>query len=211
MTGAANRSHRRRWVSACLRDHRWCARCRSGSRYQAIRSAPGRSMSGAPAASRSVTLASLAASSASVMACRNRRRPFSVNAARHGAPASSGGYTTIPHPASTTTRPGSRADSRASPVTRLEPRVLRAAFRVRGAVGGTRFGASCVRSVLILVFAGAARTIAKALFLRNAQVRGLTDHPGSCGQGRGRTADLPLFRRTLVPTELPDLAGAAGG
>ena len=27
---------------------------------------------------------------------------------------------------------------------------------------------------------------------------------GSCGgQGRGRTADLPLFRRTLVPTELP--------
>ena len=24
-----------------------------------------------------------------------------------------------------------------------------------------------------------------------------------CGQGRGRTADLPLFRRTLVPTELP--------
>src|ERR1700761_5541939 len=25
-----------------------------------------------------------------------------------------------------------------------------------------------------------------------------------CGQGRGRTADLPLFRRTLVPTELPD-------
>src|SRR5664279_406468 len=25
----------------------------------------------------------------------------------------------------------------------------------------------------------------------------------ACGQGRGRTADLPLFRRTLVPTELP--------
>src|SRR5580692_10500815 len=24
------------------------------------------------------------------------------------------------------------------------------------------------------------------------------------GQGRGRTDDLPLFRRTLVPTELPD-------
>src|ERR1700729_2294543 len=29
----------------------------------------------------------------------------------------------------------------------------------------------------------------------------------SGGQGRGRTADLPLFRRTLVPTELPDRAG----
>src|SRR5699024_987817 len=27
------------------------------------------------------------------------------------------------------------------------------------------------------------------------------------GQGRGRTADLPLFRRTLVPTELPARAG----
>src|SRR5690349_15423298 len=26
------------------------------------------------------------------------------------------------------------------------------------------------------------------------------------GQGRGRTADLPLFRRTLVPTELPGRA-----
>jgi hypothetical protein len=25
------------------------------------------------------------------------------------------------------------------------------------------------------------------------------------GQGRDRTADLPLFRRTLIPTELPDL------
>ena len=28
------------------------------------------------------------------------------------------------------------------------------------------------------------------------------------GQGRGRTADLPLFRRTLIPTELPDLGWA---
>jgi hypothetical protein len=26
-----------------------------------------------------------------------------------------------------------------------------------------------------------------------------------CGQGQDRTVDLPLFRRTLVPTELPDL------
>jgi hypothetical protein len=31
---------------------------------------------------------------------------------------------------------------------------------------------------------------------------------GAGGQGQGRTADLPLFRRTLIPTELPDLAGA---
>jgi hypothetical protein len=31
------------------------------------------------------------------------------------------------------------------------------------------------------------------------------------GQGRGRTADLPLFRRTLVPTELPDLGCADSG
>src|SRR3954471_10938083 len=28
-----------------------------------------------------------------------------------------------------------------------------------------------------------------------------------CGQGRGRTADLSLFRRALVPTELPAPAG----
>ena len=26
-----------------------------------------------------------------------------------------------------------------------------------------------------------------------------------CGQGQDRTVDLPLFRRTLIPTELPDL------
>ncbi len=25
----------------------------------------------------------------------------------------------------------------------------------------------------------------------------------TCGQGQDRTVDLPLFRRTLVPTELP--------
>ena len=29
------------------------------------------------------------------------------------------------------------------------------------------------------------------------------------GQGQGRTADLPLFRRTLIPTELPDRAGGS--
>src|SRR5579859_5474605 len=27
-----------------------------------------------------------------------------------------------------------------------------------------------------------------------------------CGQGQDRTVDLPLFRRTLIPTELPDQA-----
>ena len=32
-----------------------------------------------------------------------------------------------------------------------------------------------------------------------------------CGRGRGRTADLPLFRRSLVPTELPDRAGRGTG
>lgn len=30
------------------------------------------------------------------------------------------------------------------------------------------------------------------------------------GQGRGRTADLPIFSRTLVPTELPGLDAACG-
>ena len=32
-----------------------------------------------------------------------------------------------------------------------------------------------------------------------------------CGQGRGRTADLPIFSRTLVPTELPGRAGRMSG
>src|SRR3954452_2407375 len=35
------------------------------------------------------------------------------------------------------------------------------------------------------------------------QVRQCLTCGSARGQGRGRTADLPLFRRTLVPTELP--------
>src|SRR5690606_10325847 len=31
----------------------------------------------------------------------------------------------------------------------------------------------------------------------------ISDRGLCCGWGRGRTGDLPLFRRTLVPTELP--------
>jgi hypothetical protein len=38
-------------------------------------------------------------------------------------------------------------------------------------------------------------SVAFALFLRFLQVRGLVDALRSGGQGRGRTADLPLFRR----------------
>ena len=44
------------------------------------------------------------------------------------------------------------------------------------------------------------------LCLKFFQVRRLADATRRGGQGRGRTADLPLFRRTLVPTELPDRA-----
>ncbi len=32
-----------------------------------------------------------------------------------------------------------------------------------------------------------------------------------CGQGQDRTVDLPLFRRTLIPTELPDRGGVTLG
>jgi hypothetical protein len=39
-----------------------------------------------------------------------------------------------------------------------------------------------------------------------SQVGGQISLASMSGQGRGRTADLPLFRRTLVPTELPDRA-----
>ena len=123
MTGATNRSHSRRWVSACLRDHGRPAGCRSGDRYQAIRSAPGRSMSGASAASRSVTLASLAASFSSVTASHCRRRPFSYHTARHRSPARRAGYTVIPHSTSTTTRPSPRGRrARFRPLTRPGPR-----------------------------------------------------------------------------------------
>ena len=36
-------------------------------------------------------------------------------------------------------------------------------------------------------------------------------HGTRCGQGRARTADLSLFRRTLLPTELPGRSGVRQG
>ena len=45
-----------------------------------------------------------------------------------------------------------------------------------------------------------------ALKMTKPQVRGLLTCGYRGGQGRGRTADLPIFSRTLVPTELPGLA-----
>src|ERR1022692_2562307 len=175
-----------------------------GDRYQAIRSAPGRSRPGASAASRTLTFSSFAASPASVTASRNRRRPSSAHTARHGSPATRGGYTVIPPPTSTTTRSEPRTDSRVSPLTRADPR----AFPLPEARREARSRAGCVVFVLILGFAGATGAMAFPLFLQFAQVRGLADAPKSGGQGRGRTADLPLFRRTLIPTELPDRAWA---
>ena len=86
MTGATNRSHSRRWVSACLADHGWPPPVPGGDRYQAIRSAPGRSRFGASAGSRSVTFSSLAASRSSVAASHCRRAPFSYQTARHRPP-----------------------------------------------------------------------------------------------------------------------------
>ena len=44
----------------------------------------------------------------------------------------------------------------------------------------------------------ASRAMRIPLLLRFAQVRGLADAPRSSGQGRGRTADLPLFRGSVA-------------
>ena len=125
MTGATNRSHSRRWVSACLADHGLPAGCRAGERYQAIRSAPGRSRFGASAISRSVTFSSLAASRSSVAASHCRRTPFSYHTARHRPPSPRAGYTVTPHSSSTTTRPSPRLAARASPRSRAPGRAAR--------------------------------------------------------------------------------------
>jgi hypothetical protein len=90
-----------------------------------MRSAPGRSMFGASAASRSVTFSSLAASFSSVTASRNRRRPFSTNTVRHGSLSPCGGYTVIPRSSSVTGRTSLRTDSRVSPLTQAGPRAVR--------------------------------------------------------------------------------------
>ena len=206
MTGATNRSHSRRWVSACLRDHGRPAGCRSADRYQAIRSAPGRSRPGASACSRSATLASLAASLSSVTASHCRRRPPSYHTARHRSPARRAGYTVIPPSSSTTTRPSPRVAARPVPAVKTGPPVRpgRAAVAM-GRVTPARDG--CGFFVGILARTGADCAMGVPLLLRFAQVRGLMGGFPGGGQGQDRTVDLPLFRRTLIPTELPDLAG----
>ncbi len=75
-------------------------------------------MFGAPACSRSVTLASFAASFSSVTASRYRRCPFSTHTARQCSPSSRGGYTVTPHSSSITGRAERRTDRRVSPLTR---------------------------------------------------------------------------------------------
>ncbi len=49
----------------------------------------------------------------------------------------------------------------------------------------------------------------QGLILKSLVAQGI--YQGFCGQGRGRTADLPIFSRTLVPTELPGRAGRTSG
>ena len=60
-------------------------------------------MLGASAPSRSVTLASLAASLSSATASHWRRFPFSYHTARQRSPSRRAGYTVTPHSNSTTT------------------------------------------------------------------------------------------------------------
>jgi hypothetical protein len=80
MTGAANHWHSR-WESACLRDHRPSTGSRSGLRYQAIRSAPGRVMFDVAVASRCLTFSSFAASLSSETDSRCCRSPSSCQTA----------------------------------------------------------------------------------------------------------------------------------
>src|SRR5215472_10779 len=157
-----------------------------------MRSAPGRRMFGASAWSLSVTFSSLEASLFSVAASHCCRCPASYQVARHRPPSDRGGYTVIPH-SSSMTSPPPRVDSRPVPAARTLARggLLAVFARPTGRPGALRPG--CEDFVGILTCAGAACVMALALFLLLSQVRGLTDGPGVCGQGRGRTADLPLF------------------
>jgi hypothetical protein len=180
-----------------LADHARPVGCRSADRYQAIRSAPGRSRPGASAASRSATLASLAASLSSATASHWRRRPPSYHTARHRSPARRAGYTVIPPSTSTTTRPSPRVTARPVPAAKAERPVRRGRAAVAaGQVTPARDG--CGFFVGILARTGADCAMEVPLLLRFAQVRGLMGGFPGGGQGQGRTADLPLFRRSVV-------------
>src|SRR5215469_7852387 len=159
-------------------------------------------MFGASAWSPRITFFSFGTSLTSVGASRCCRWPASYQTARQRPPSERAGQTVIPH-SSSITSPPPRVDSRPVPIATTAVRAGAAAFLARRQAGRARFGPV----VGILVRAGAACVMTLALFLPLSQVRGLTDDPWMCGQGRGRTADLPLFRRTLVPTELPDQDG----
>ena len=148
-TGSRNRWHSRRWVS-CACDHACPAGCRSGARYQAIKSAPGRCRLGASVVSRTATLSSLAASRSCDTAWHCRRVPPSYHTARQRSPGERAGYTVIPSGVSITTRPGARLPGRGTPVTTAAPR---AAARFPSAAALVRLrpaGISCGISVGIL-------------------------------------------------------------
>ena len=135
--------HRRRWVSACLRDHLSATASRSGLRYQAIRSAPGRVMFAAPMASRCLTFSSFAASFSSETDSHCCRSPSSCQTARHRPPLSRGGYTVIRR-SSSITSPSPRVAARVSkPATRPAARPVSfgfAAVALRVRLAGPRAG-----------------------------------------------------------------------
>lgn len=109
-------------------------------------------------------------SAAVVTASQYRRRPSSVQTARHRPPASEGGYTVMPASSSITVRP--RADSRASPRTRALPRGRRPGRPEPGTFH------ACVEFVLILVRAAAGCVMGLPLLLPLTQVRGLSSTSG---------------------------------
>src|SRR5271165_5391895 len=102
------------------------------------------------------------------------------------------------------TSPPPRVAVRPVPFARTRPGAGRVAFAFRA--GRAALRASCGDFVGILKIAAGACVIFTASLPAFPQAGGLaTETPGG-GQGQDRTVALPLLRRTLIPTELPDLA-----
>jgi len=174
-----------------LRDHRSSTGSRSGSRKCLMRSAPGRFMFGASAASRSVTFSSFAVSFSWVPASHCCRCPFSCQTARQRPISSRAGYTVMPY-SSSMTSPPPRVAARPVPFARTRPGAVRPGFARRA--GRATLQAGCGDSVGILKIAAGTSVMPVPSLPAFPQAGGLTTETPYGWSGAGSNCRPSAFQ-----------------